>query len=118
MTPVFEAAMFDFGSDIVPDHIDEDTEWFDPADGEYRLIAGKDTLMGTELACWLPDLTVAETLARAYLRKCEARAWPYESVWIAYPDGSYRRFLSDGAIFDAVGSEVEHKMRDDYLRSI
>ena len=104
--PTFFAVMFDFGGSEVPDHVDDDTEWYDPAEGTWSVVEGHDPDSGMELACWVQSLDMAELLAQARLRKQMGMS----EVWVIHPDGQKTRILSDAAFFDAAGSEVELAM--------
>lgn len=99
--------MFDFGTDGVPVHTEDDTEFFDPAPGTWTLVVGPDPDTGFEVACRIDDLVTAELLARAYHRKRLPRA---ADVWAIGPDEVPKRMLSESAELDSRGGDAEQRM--------
>jgi len=106
--PVFYTRMFDFGDQPVPEHVDDDTEWFETARGTWTLFDGPDPDKDLEVACWIPDAEMAHMLGQARQNVTGQEAWAVD------PNGNKTRVLSDSAIFDAIGSEVERDMVSSY----
>ena len=109
--PVFESDMFDFGTYDVPEHIDDDTEWFMPVKGTWSVLYGQDPVEGNEIACWVPTQQLAELLAQAFCRKDSLFA---HFVWTGNPDGTFTRVKSDVDVFNSLGSENEAKLASSY----
>lgn len=107
--PVFEADMFDFGDEPVPEHSNTCVEATYPNVWEFRLIEDSPLRSWNELACWIPNQEMAEQLAAARFRFFRQTMVPGD-LWIIKPGGTAYQHYSVGAFFDALGHETERRM--------